>query len=100
MPDALKDHALLMVTRLDVLQSEGVVEEVSASIQAAAAGEFNRIIPIATRNAIAARVDDGPTNKPACQRWYGPDLGRVEAGRCRGLRPIWPSFCCFRTKRP
>ncbi|SFS22222.1 hypothetical protein [Yoonia litorea] len=63
MPDTIKDHALLMVTRLDRLRAQGTVDDVMATVQVAATGEFNKILPIATTDAIAARGPDGSVDK-------------------------------------
>ncbi len=44
MPDVIKDHALMLVTHMDVLQEEGTLDGVIGSIRTAAIGEFE--IPI------------------------------------------------------
>jgi hypothetical protein len=90
MPDALKDHALLMITRYDLLQQQGLFEEVNAAIQTAAAGEFNKVIPIATRAAIAARDTNGTVDKEAFRRSGGMALisavlKQVDQGRRSAL---------------
>ncbi|WP_333714179.1 hypothetical protein [Yoonia sp.] len=90
MPDALKDHALLMITRYDLLQQQGLFEEVSAAVHTAAAGEFNKIIPIATRAAIAARDANGSVDKEAFRRSGGMALisavlKQVDQGRRSAL---------------
>jgi hypothetical protein len=90
MPDALKDHALLMITRYDLLEQQGLFEEVRASVHTAAAGEFNKIIPIATRAAIAARDSGGNVDKEAFRQSGGTALisavlKQVDQGRRSAL---------------
>jgi len=74
MPDRIKDHGLLMVTRLDVLQRDRTVDDVLAGIRAAASGEFNKILPIATEHALAARQRDGSVDKDILRQSGGMAL--------------------------
>ncbi|MFT7106207.1 MAG: GTPase SAR1 family protein, partial [Yoonia sp.] len=45
MPDLIKDYALLMITRIDVLQEQGTLDGLIGSIRTAAIGEFEKILP-------------------------------------------------------
>lgn len=63
MPDAIKDHALLMLTQADVLEDQGVLTTTLEHVRGVAKDEFNQILPIATLSAIASRFPDGTVNK-------------------------------------
>ena len=63
MPDEIKDHAFLMITKMELLQSQGIFDEVRAAVQSTATGEFNKILPIGTVKAINARQPDGSVDK-------------------------------------
>ncbi len=86
MPDLVKDHAFLMVTRADVLQSEGQLDDTLNAINAVAKDEFNQILPIATVSAIRARQPDGTVDKNKMRSSGGlaliqAVLKQVEQGR-------------------
>ncbi|WP_108814072.1 hypothetical protein [Loktanella sp. Alg231-35] len=86
MPDTLKDHAFLMITKADELQDEGVLDATVASVQSMAKDEFNQILPIATLSAIASRQADGSVNKDKMRGSGGlalisAVLKQVEMGR-------------------
>jgi hypothetical protein len=86
MPDTLKDHAFLMITKADELQDDGVLDNTVASIQSTAKDEFNQVLPIATLSAIAARQADGTVNKDKMRGSGGlalisAVLRQVEMGR-------------------
>lgn len=86
MPDLIKDHAFLMLTRADGLQQSGALDGVLRAIHAIAADEFRQILPIATPNAIMARKPDGSVDKGAMQSSGGSTLitailKQVEQGR-------------------
>ena len=90
MPDALKDHALLLLTRFDLLQAQGIFDDVRATVKTAAVGEFNKIIPIAGPAALAARGEDGNVNKVALRDSGGMALisavlKQFDAGRRTAL---------------
>ncbi len=90
MPDSIKDHALLMLTRADLLQQQGTFDDIRANITAVATGEFNKILPIATRNAIAARAADGTVDKDMLRQSGGMALisavlKQVDQGRRSAL---------------
>ena len=63
MPDVIKDHALMLVTHMDVLQEEGTLDGVIGSIRTAAIGEFEKIVPIDLPKALKARQPDGSVDK-------------------------------------
>lgn len=63
MPDEIKDHAFLMLTKADFLNANDLMEPTMASIKKVAEHEFNQILPIATTKAIAARQPDGTVDK-------------------------------------
>ena len=63
MPDLIKDYALLMVTRMDVLQEQGTLDGIIGSIRTAAIGEFEKILPINVPMALDARKPDGTVDK-------------------------------------
>lgn len=90
MPDPLKDHALLLITRKDLLEQQGTLEDVHASVRSSAAGEFNKIIPISARDAIAARAPDGAVDKERLRQSGGMALisavlKQVDQGRRSAL---------------
>lgn len=90
MPDPLKDHALLLITRKDLLEQQGTLEDVHASVRSTAAGEFNKIIPISARDAIAARAPDGAVDKERLRQSGGMALisavlKQVDQGRRSAL---------------
>jgi energy-coupling factor transporter ATP-binding protein EcfA2 len=63
MPDLIKDYALLMITRMDILQDLGTLNGVIGSIRTAAIGEFEKILPINVPMALEARKPDGSVDK-------------------------------------
>jgi hypothetical protein len=63
MPDLIKDHAFLMVTKADALRASGTLDAVMGQAAALARDEFNQILAIATKDAIAARDIDGSVDK-------------------------------------
>lgn len=89
MPDLIKDHALCMITRADLLRTEGLFEATVGAVSSAAADEFKQVIPIGTTEAIAARRADGTVNKEMMRESGGTalmsavlkqvDLGRQSA---------------------
>ncbi len=86
MPDIIKDHAFLMVTKADFLHKNGMMDATIAAIRAVANDEFNQILPIATIDAIAARQPDGSVNKSKMRESGGlalisAVLKQVEMGR-------------------
>lgn len=63
MPDLIKDHGFLMITKADVLRAHGQLDRVLARAAAVARDDFNQILAIATPDAIAARGADGSVDK-------------------------------------
>ncbi|WP_019953423.1 hypothetical protein [Yoonia vestfoldensis] len=63
MPDLIKDHGFLMITKADVLRANNTLDTVLAQANAVARDEFNQILAIATKDAIAARDIDGSVDK-------------------------------------
>lgn len=63
MPDMIKDHAFLMLTKADFLKADGLLEVALDAVRNAATDEFNQILPIATTQALAARQPDGTVDK-------------------------------------
>jgi len=63
MPDLMKDHAFLMVTKADLLRDQNTFDSVMYTLHTVAKDEFAQIIPIETRNAVAARRADGTVDK-------------------------------------
>jgi hypothetical protein len=63
MPDLIKDHGFLMITKADILHTQGQLDRVLARAAAVARDDFNQILAIATPDAIAARGADGSVDK-------------------------------------
>ena len=63
MSDTIKDHAFCMMTRADTLKADGLLETALGAVSAAAKDEFNQVLPIGTKQAIAARRADGTVDK-------------------------------------
>lgn len=63
MPDLIKDHGFLMITKADLLRANGTLDRIMADANAAARDEFNQILAIATKDAVAARNIDGSVDK-------------------------------------
>lgn len=86
MPDVIKDHALLMVTKADVLDDQGALAATLDHLRNTAQDEFNQVLPIATLSALAARLPDGTVNKDKMRGSGGSALisavlKQVEMGR-------------------
>lgn len=62
-PDEMKDHAFLLLTKADLLAADGTLNPTLAEIREQSADQFKDILPIATRDAIAARGPDGAVDK-------------------------------------
>lgn len=74
MPDTAKDHGFLMVTRKDILETQGIFADLMRGIAEKATPEFNKIIPIATLDAIASRKPNGTVDKDAMRASGGSAL--------------------------
>ncbi|MEL6682720.1 MAG: hypothetical protein AAFQ09_08745 [Pseudomonadota bacterium] len=86
MPDVLKDHAFLMLTKADILRSDGMLDQILDATRALVGHEFNDILPIATLDAISARHLDGSVDKDLMRSSGGSALisavlKQVEMGR-------------------
>jgi hypothetical protein len=68
MPDTAKDNGFLLLTHADQAQARGELDHLLASIRQNHAYQFNKIMPIATPSAIAARRPDGSVDKAAMQK--------------------------------
>ncbi|MFV0515349.1 MAG: hypothetical protein ACK5MY_17200 [Jhaorihella sp.] len=85
-PDALKDHSFLVLTKADRLLMQGVLAERLAELEPVVAEEFYSLFPVATLQAIAARAPGAPEN-PALWKasggraLTGAVMKRVETGR-------------------
>lgn len=58
-PDALKDHAFLVLTKADVLSAENQLSKRVASLETVVAEEFHSLFAVATLQAIRAKRPDG-----------------------------------------
>ena len=63
MPDVLKDHAFLMLTKADQLTAKGTLNQILDATRALVSHEFSDILPISILDAIAARDLDGSVDK-------------------------------------
>lgn len=70
----MKDHGFMVLTKADTLAREGRLTNVVASLQQQSGEEFNRILPIATLDAIAARAPDGSIDRDRLARSGGRAL--------------------------
>lgn len=86
MPDLVKDHSFLMITKADVLKENGLLDATLGNVKAVAKHEFNQILPISTTVALSARQPDGSVNKEQLRSSGGlalisAVLKQVELGR-------------------
>lgn len=58
-PDSLKDHAFLVLTKADVLSSENALSQRVASLETIVSEEFHSLFAVATLQAIRARGPSG-----------------------------------------
>ncbi|MBM7067978.1 hypothetical protein [Actibacterium sp. 188UL27-1] len=77
MPDRLKDHGVLAVTKADELATNGVLAERLAQFESETDAEFLDIMPLSTTQAIAARHPDGTVDKAAFDASGGRKLIRA-----------------------
>jgi len=71
MPDIMKDHGFMVVTKADVLSRNDLLHATLMNVRAAGEHEFNQILPIATPSALNARQSDGTVDKEAMRRSGG-----------------------------
>ncbi|MGJ8622126.1 MAG: hypothetical protein ACSHW1_05060 [Yoonia sp.] len=74
MPDNIKDFGLLLLTHMDVLQQDGQFDGIKGAVRTAALGEFNKILPIAVPDALAARDAGGNVDKDKMRNSGGSAL--------------------------
>ncbi len=74
LPEPVKDHSFMLLTCADLLAQQGTLEQTLEEIRFGAGHEFNKIMPIATTDAIAARRADGSVDKPLMQKSGGLTL--------------------------
>ncbi len=74
LPDQIKDHAFMLVTCADQLAQAGRLDQMLEELRFGSGHEFNKIMPIATTDAIAARRADGSVDKPLMQKSGGLTL--------------------------
>ncbi|MEL6519749.1 MAG: hypothetical protein AAFQ66_02220 [Pseudomonadota bacterium] len=77
MPDRLKDHGVLAVTKADELTSQGVLNERIKQFENETDAEFLDIMPLSTTEAIAARGEDGSVDKARLDASGGRKLIRA-----------------------
>jgi hypothetical protein len=65
MPDTIKDHGFLLMTKADILRARDRLDAMLAQAAMVARDEFHQIMAIATPDAIAARRADGSVDKDA-----------------------------------
>ncbi len=63
MPDIIKDHGFLMLTKADFLRANNMLDQTLDGINMIARDEFAHIMPIATKQAIAARRPNKTVDK-------------------------------------
>ncbi|MFQ6551265.1 hypothetical protein AAD018_002850 [Aestuariibius insulae] len=90
MPDRIKDHAFLVISKADELASSGILQDRLADLGATAAEDFQGIYPIATLQALDARAPDGSVDKAKLtssggRALIGAILRIVEQGRQSAL---------------
>lgn len=71
MPDILKDHGFMVMTKADVLSRNELLDTTLAHVKSVGEHEFNQILPLATPMAIDARLSDGTVDKDAMRRSGG-----------------------------
>lgn len=71
MPDIMKDHGFMVVTKADILSRNELLDTTLANVKAVGEHEFNQILPIATPLANEARLADGTVDKDTMRRSGG-----------------------------
>lgn len=74
LPEPVKDHAIMLVTKADVLDQNGMMDRMISELRYTHAHQFNKIMHVATPDAIAARRADGTVDKPLLQKSGGLTL--------------------------
>lgn len=63
MPEHLKDHAFLLITKADILALQGLLRGTQMRLDASGAEEFKEILSIETKDAVNARAADGSIDR-------------------------------------
>ena len=63
MPETIRDHAFLLITKADLLRSNGTLQDTLDAIKAGGSDLFTHVLPIETTKAIAARRPDGAVDR-------------------------------------
>ncbi|MBV1867503.1 MAG: 50S ribosome-binding GTPase [Marinosulfonomonas sp.] len=92
-PDAIKDHSILALTKADILSSEGTLSDKLAELQSVAANEFHSMFPITALQSKTATAPDGSTDQAALNESGGKALHAavmrlVEDGRQADLDSV------------
>lgn len=74
LPEQVKDHAIMLVTKADVLDQQDALDRMISELRYTHAHQFNKILPVATPDAIAARHADGTVDKALLQKSGGLTL--------------------------
>ena len=65
MPDRVQDNAFLVMTKADLLQANGTLPQVLGGLQSASREFFDKVYPLDTKSALAARKPDGGIDRDA-----------------------------------
>jgi len=71
MPDIIKDHGFMVVTKADILARNDLLDSTLANVKNVGEHEFNKILPISTISALEARSANGQIDKDALRRAGG-----------------------------
>jgi len=74
MPDNLKGHAYLLITKADILADRGTLGETLAQLGSISEGQFKQVLSIQTKAAIEAKAADGTIDKQKMTRSGGRAL--------------------------
>ncbi|GFE64452.1 hypothetical protein [Litoreibacter roseus] len=92
-PDALRDHGFLVVTKADIASEKGVLKSHLQALEGVAADWFLKILPLATLEALAANAPDGQLNRDMFKASGAPALisgvkKQVDAGQRASLDQV------------
>jgi len=92
-PDVLKGHSFLVLTKADILSSDDALSDKLAALKPIVSEEFRSLFPIATVQAVAATLADGTADQIAANESGGKALlkallWQVEAGRRADLDSV------------
>ncbi len=74
LPDSVKDHSFMLLTCADQHAQNDKLDQMLEEIRFGAGHEFNKIMPIATTDAIASRRSDGSVDKELMKKSGGLTL--------------------------